>query len=237
MPDERRLTIQDLAARTGEPEEELRRWQSLGLLGGAPGSAFDERDVNRARLVRFVLDRGISVEDLARMAQREASLLDEIERTFPAGPAYTIEEACRRAGLDPETARRFWRAGDLGDEAWLVEDDVRVLRGIERLLSSGFPEDALLQVFRVYADTLDRAAEAGMRAFHFYVHQPARSGGGREGADIGRLASATDRMLEPTILYFFRKASAKAGREDLVMHVMEDAGLVARHDAAGGPVH
>ena len=51
------MKITDAARLIGEQAEELRRWQSLGLIGA--GDDLTEEDVERVRLVSFAVQRGV----------------------------------------------------------------------------------------------------------------------------------------------------------------------------------
>ena len=62
----------------------------------------------------------------------------------------------------------------------LYEADVQALKAIKVALDAGVPEEALLQLVRVYADALWRVAEAEVRLFHFYVHEPMSAQGAAE---------------------------------------------------------
>src|SRR5262245_27600215 len=53
----RTLTLDDVARLSDEPSEELSRWRRLGLVGAAGDETFQLRDVERARLVRLLLER------------------------------------------------------------------------------------------------------------------------------------------------------------------------------------
>ncbi|MEX1254315.1 MAG: adenylate cyclase regulatory domain-containing protein [Dehalococcoidia bacterium] len=231
------ITLAELSARTGESEEALREWQALGLIGAAGGESWRANDLYRARLVQLLLRRGISLDAIARAEARTAFLDNEVSRVFPwaADTALSLAEAAELAGLDIDVARRFWQAAGLGDESELDRADLAALRGVGQALSAGFPEAALLELFRVFADCLDRAAEAGQNAFHFYVHEPMRAAR----APIEHLRAATPvqeairPLIEPTILYFFRKGSAKAARDDMVMHVAEAVGLAQIRETPG----
>ena len=110
-----------------------------------------------------------------------------------------------------------------------------MVQGARRAIEAGFPEEALLQVFRVYADTLSRASEAGQWAFHFYVHHPLLT----EGLPQAELSERAEnvarytRTIEPVILYFFRKSQLRTHREDRVLHLAEAAGLVTPSNVPG----
>jgi adenylate cyclase len=85
--------------------------------------------------------------------------------------------------------------------------------------------DALLQLLRVYADNLERLAEAENRIFHDQVHEQFRTDGlsGRElmqaSAGIG---TALLGLVEPTLLYFHRRAWQRALQHDFLRHLTED---------------
>ena len=232
------LTLSELSARTGETEDELRKWQALGLIAAPGDERFVLDDVYRARLLQLLLRRGISLAVIAQTEQRSPFLASRLEGIFPTagGPTYSLPEAAQVAGIDVDTARRLWQAGGLGDPDELTEEDVAALRGARRFLTAGFPEEALLQVFRVFADCLDRAAEAGQRAFHFYIHEALRGSGTSAGDALFSEQGTSERirpLVEPSILYFFRKGDAKALRDDLVLHVAEDAGLIDAPETPG----
>jgi hypothetical protein len=103
-------------------------------------------------------------------------------------------------------------------------------------LAAGFPEEALTQMLHVYSDALERVAEAEARLFHFYVHGRLKSGGlsGSELVDTTRAAQERlTPLAEPAILYVRRKGVARAAREDAVLHLAEDAGLLAGAEFPG----
>ena len=237
MPDD--LTLDDLSARTGEAAEELRRWQSLGLLSARGGEAFRPEDVERVKLIQLFVRRGIDLDAIVRAEEQQPFLERRIEMLFPrgVGPTYSLAEAAEMASIDLDVARRFFKAGNLfHDGVGLEQEDVMALRGVKQVLDAGYPEEARLQVIRVYADTMERAAEAGQRAFHFYVHERMRAAG-MSPSEVREAVEAVSQhalaLAEPTVLYFFRKARVRAQREDFVMHVAEEAGLAGLPDVPG----
>jgi len=88
------------------------------------------------------------------------------------------------------------------------------------------PHDALLQLVHVFADAMDRLADAVVRTFHDYVHERFRAQGlkGREllkaTEDVGKPALE---LLEPSVLHYHRWAYRRANREDLLRHLAEEA--------------
>jgi adenylate cyclase len=88
------------------------------------------------------------------------------------------------------------------------------------------PEEATLQLVRVYRDALARIAEAEIRLFHFYVHEVLAASGlsGRalfEAADTRAAVLAP--MIGPALTYFHRLGFARAEREDILLHLSDDA--------------
>ena len=70
-----------------------------------------------------------------------------------------------RAGRADLERRRL-----LGGE--ITEEDVTLLRYIAAALQAGFPLVAFLQLVRVYGQALARIADAEVKLFHLYVHEP-----------------------------------------------------------------
>lgn len=229
MPDD--ITLDELSVRTGETAETLRGWRDLGLFT-TRGDAFLEQDILRAGVVRIVLRRGIELDVIAQL-QREYPFLDrEVERCFPRGvrQRYTIDEAVERAETDRELLERFARAGNLFDDDGLLDElDVRSLRTFCGMVGGGFPEEVLLQTFRVFADATDKAAQASLHAYHMYVHERHLASGLAPDVahDASRaLSQRSSASAEPALIYFFRKAQMRAVHDDVALHVLEDSGLL-----------
>lgn len=148
----------------------------------------------------------------------------------------SLADVAEHAGEDSSFVAQCEAAG-FGDASSLAtEEDVATLQGLAFALASGFPEDALLQMVRVYADALGRVADAESRLFHFYVHARLRAEGlsGRELTDSTHAASEELRaLMEPTILYFHGKALARSLEHDVVLHAAEESGLLPPSDVTG----
>ncbi|MEE8346678.1 MAG: adenylate cyclase regulatory domain-containing protein [Dehalococcoidia bacterium] len=232
------LSMEELSRWTGEPVERLGRWRSLGLLGSEGGDRFEHSDVERVRLIQLFLRRGIGLETIGRAASD--GLLDRFVELLSAGGAgtvYSLAEAAEILGMDLELLRRLWAASGFTEQGdTLMEADVEGMRLGKSAIEAGFPEEALLQLVRVYADALGRVAEAEARLFHFYVHDRLRA----QGLSGQQLVEATEAagvranpLMEPVILYYHRKGFERAVREDAAMHLAEEAGLRETTDVPG----
>jgi adenylate cyclase len=60
----------------------------------------------------------------------------------------------------------------MGLEGRLNEEDLRAMQHCADVLESGFPLVAFLQLVRVYAQSIRKVADAEVRLFHLYVHEP-----------------------------------------------------------------
>ena len=239
------LSLAELAGYIDETPERLREWHDRGLIGTPDRpDRFTHVDVERARLVRLFLRRGIDLDVVAR-SMREGVIHAQLGRyldiLFPGDgwPAQSLEQAAAAVGLDVALARRVVAAAVHGreiDAPSLGSDDIEALRAAAMAVKAGFPADALVEMLRVLADALARAAEAVIRLFHFHVHKPLEASGASE-AEIEALSTAAgERMnplLEPAILYFHRKGMARAMADDMVLHLLAEAGLAGEAEAPG----
>jgi class 3 adenylate cyclase len=235
-----RITLEELAKRTGEPLERLRRWHSLGLIGRAEGGAFSQEDVGRSRLIHDLLHYGISLDAIVEGCREPDSLfcffLDDSGRRL-ARPMYSLGEAVEAAGLETGTVRRLMEAAGMNDPAEMVDDeDLQFFAASKVALEAGYPEEALLQVLRVYADAMAKVAEVGARTSHFYLHRQVAAGHPGPGEALQKLEQAFHRiepLIEPALLYFYRRGAARAEWDEMLMHLEEEAGLAEKLEAPG----
>jgi class 3 adenylate cyclase len=231
--------LEEIAEQSGEDPSFVARCEAAGLLESSARSGYPLRDAGRVRLVRLLLRRGIEFEAVVRAEQEQGVLAHFVDDLYPAAswPAIPLEEAARRVSLDIDLVERVWEAAGLGEAGGLAnEADVATLQGLAVALASGFPEEALLQMLRVYADALGRVAEAESHLFHFYVHERLRGEGlsGRQLMDTTHAVGEELRaLMEPAILYFHGKGLAKSLEQDFVLHAAEESGLLPPPDVTG----
>jgi adenylate cyclase len=152
----------------------LRRWVDDGLVPLEHGE-WTRTSLAQARIVARLRARGHLIDEI-REATREGRLAyGYLEDLFPApASTHTLEEAAEATGLEPALVERIWTAVGFSalsvDE--ITDDDLRLLRHIAAALDAGFPLVAFLQLVRVYGQALARIADAEVRLFHLYVHEP-----------------------------------------------------------------
>ena len=226
-----KLSIDELARRTGESSERLQEWRALGLISEPQVESFRQSDVERVRLVRMFLDRGIALEAVVAWA-RTGEMDRHVRLLAPRGEVatYTVREGAERAGLSPDLVEHFWEAGGLGRSTdMLVVDDVAALDMIKKALDAGFPTDAIEQIARVSTDALGRVADTQARLFHFHVRRGLQARGLSGPAYTEAVWAASERLaplIEPLVAYCHRKALQQAVREVAVLELAEQSGVL-----------
>ena len=163
-PDLRRLAVDAEALGGGEGDPGPARALDRGRRGPGPGGRADAR----ARpLARGAAARG--PRRPARLRLRRGPAPGHRERAVTRAEAAERDRA--RGGAD--------RARDApARHADGARGDARPSRTSRRsstwreVLGAGFPLVALLQLVRVYAQSIRKIAEAEVRLFHLYVHEP-----------------------------------------------------------------
>ena len=112
---------------------------------------------------------------------REATADGQARLRLRRGPApgaraasTRVEEAAEETGLEPalDRADPDARSASAGRRSCSPSDDVQLLRYVAAVLAAGFPLVAFLQLVRVYGQALAQIADAEVRLFHLYVHEP-----------------------------------------------------------------
>jgi len=168
------ISLNEAARRAGVSPATLRRWAEEKVI-----PVKDDRWTNataaQARVVARMRERGHSLKSLKRAVRDGRLAFGFVEELFPSTErTIGVEEAAERTGLEPELIERLMAllGTPTSREGILTEQDVEALDDLRRVLQSGFPLVALLQLVRVYAQSLRKIAEAEVRLFHLFVHEP-----------------------------------------------------------------
>ena len=169
------LTLTDVARALSVSPPTLRRWVADGIVPLRDG-AWTPAALAQARIVARMRQRGYSLEQL-RVAAKEGRLAyGYLEDLFPAAEAagHDVEAAARETGLEPELIRRIWSAAGFPAASLehLSEDDLALLQRFAAVLDAGLPLVAFLQLVRVYGQALAQIADAEVKLFHLFVHEP-----------------------------------------------------------------
>jgi adenylate cyclase len=170
-------SLREAAAKAGVSAATLRRWARDGLIPQYDGDrSWSPSAVSHARIVARLRDRGHSLEEIRRATEEGRLAFGYIEELFPSvdDRVYTIRQAARETGLEPALVERVMAAlgMNLAQAASLSSEDVQLLRYVAAVLDAGLPLVAMLQLVRVYGQAMAQVADAEVRLFHLYVHEP-----------------------------------------------------------------
>ncbi len=227
MADER-ISLTEAARRSGVPQSTLKRWAEEKIVP-VKGGRWTPAAAAQARVVARMRERGYSLEDL-REAGREGRLAFAFaEDLFVEDEGeLTVESIARETGMEVELIERILTMmGTPGvGQANLTPADAMALRICGEVLEAGFPLVAFLQLVRVYVQSLRRIAEAEVRLFHLYVHEPLIRDGVPElqmAEAMGNLAAEIMPLAAPLTEYLHNRYLRYYIEQDVVGH-METTG-------------
>ena len=194
------LSLQEVAERTGVSPATLRRWTREGLIPQLDGNGvWSPAAVGHARIVAMLREKGHSLAEIRRATEEGRLAFGYIEELFPPvdDGAYTIKEAAKETGLEPGLVKRVVTA--LGMNPSQVEtlsgEEVQLLRYVAAVLEAGLPLVAMLQLVRVYSQAMAQVADAEVRLFHLYVHEPLMRSGASGGEMSDEMLALTRELL------------------------------------------
>jgi adenylate cyclase len=167
------LTLSEVAQQVHVSADTLRRWVRDGIV--PLDDHWTPAAVAHARIVARLRERGYSLGALRDAARSGRLAYGYLEDLFPP-PARTrtLAEAADESGLEPALIERIWTAAGFPSDSieQIGEEDLQLLRYMAAVLDAGFPLVAFLQLVRVYGQALAQIADAEVKLFHLYVHEP-----------------------------------------------------------------
>ena len=229
-PEDGTIPIGEAARRSGVPETTLKRWASQRVLQLQDGR-WTPAAAAQARIVARMRDRGHSLHAI-RGAVRDGRLaFGSVEDLLPGSASlHSRAEAAEVVGLEEELVERIMAllGTPMAFADRVSDDDLAALEQMAGVLRNGFPLIALLQLVRVYAQSLRKIAETEVRLFHLFVHEPMI----RDGVPAIEMAEQMEGMageLIPTVAPIMEYIHARYLRfymeQDVVGHMEADLPL------------
>ena len=222
-----RLTLKQVAGRAGVSPGTIRRWVKEGLVPQYEG-VWTSAAASHVRIVARLRERGHSVQRIREASQSGKLAFGYIDELLPSTEArYTLREASREIDLDPALIERL--VGAMGLNALSTDEisevDLQVLRYGAEVLAAGLPLPALLQIVRVYGQAMAQVADAEVRLFHLYLHEPLM----RDGVPGIEVAQAMEGMTRemlpfavPFINYLHGRMLGHFVEQDVIGHIESD---------------
>ena len=225
---DQRISLSEAARRSGVPASTLKRWAEEKIVPVRRGR-WTVAAAAQARVVARMRERGYSLEDL-KSAGREGRLAFGFTEELFSGTeaAYTVDQVAAETGLEPELVERILVILGTPKERLhdLTAEDAAALRHCARVLAAGFPLVAFLQLVRVYAQSMRRIADAEVRLFHLYVHEPLIRDAVPElemAEEMGELAADILPLATPLTEYLHQRYLRFFVEQDVVGHMEADS--------------
>jgi adenylate cyclase len=223
-----RISLSEAAERSGVPASTLKRWAEENVVPVRRGR-WTVAAAAQARVVARMRERGYSLDDLKEAGREGRLAFGFAEELFAEGEGeVTVEAIAGETGLEVELIQRIlaMMGTPVGMQPNLTRDDAIAIRLCAEVLAAGLPLVAFLQLVRVYVQSLRRIAEAEVRLFHLYVHEPLIRDGVPElqmAEAMGNLAAEVMPLAAPLTEYLHNRYLRYYIEQDVVGH-METGG-------------
>jgi adenylate cyclase len=223
------LTLVQVAARAGVSPATVRRWVQMGLVPGYEGR-WTPASTAYVRVVARLRARGHALTDIKRASDSGQLATGPLENLLSSGgPRYSLREASRRSGLDPELIKRIYATMGLSAASLetITEEDVQMMRYAAGVLAAGIPLPAFLQLMRIYGQVIAQIADAEVRLVHLYVHEPLMRAGVPSVEIAEEMEGLTREALPfaaPFMNYLHGRLLAHFVEQDMIGHMEVDLG-------------
>ena len=223
MADER-ISLNEAARRSGVPASTLKRWAAERIVPVRRGR-WTATAAAQARIVARMRERGYSLDDLKEAGREGRLAFGFAEELFAEDASeVTVEMIAAETGLEVELIERIltMMGTPVGQQRNLTAADGVAIRLCAQVLAAGFPLVAFLQLVRVYVQSLRRIAEAEVRLFHLYVHEPLIRDGVPElqmAEAMGDLAAEIMPLAAPLTEYLHNRYLRFYIEQDVVGHM------------------
>lgn len=168
------MTLAEAADRVGVKPATLQRWVKRGVIPAYEGE-WTPSAVGTARVVARMRERGHSLSEIETATKEGRLAFGFLDDLFPTvQERISLRDAARETGLEKSLVERLISGLGLSPEHAdsVTDDDLQLLGYVAAVLEAGFPLVALLQLVRVYSQAMAQIADAEVRLFHLYVHEP-----------------------------------------------------------------
>ncbi|MGA7398308.1 MAG: adenylate cyclase regulatory domain-containing protein [Solirubrobacterales bacterium] len=229
MSGEQRISLNEAARRAGVSPATLTRWADEKVVPVRKGK-WTAAAAAQARVVARMRERGHSLEEL-KQAGRDGKLAFGFSEEFFAdkGEGVSISDAAASTGMSEDLIERIMvvLGTPAGRERYLTETDVDALSKLASVADAGLPIEAVLQLVRVYAQAVRRIADAEVRLFHLFVHEPMmRDGLGalEISEQMGSLVEMVSPTTQPLFEYLHDRYVRYFIEQDVVGHMEDEFG-------------
>jgi adenylate cyclase len=221
------ITLAQVAARAGVSAGTVRRWVREGLVPQYEGE-WTPAAASHVRIVARLRERGHTVEQIREASQSGRLAFGFIDELLPTSDGhFTLSDAVRATGMKAAEIERIVAAMGLSVLSLdsISDEDMELLRYVSAILGAGLPMPAFLQLTRVYAQAMAQIADAEVRLFHLYVHEPLMRDGvpGLEMTEeMEALVGEMLPFVSPIMNYLHARFLAHFVEQDVIGHIESD---------------
>jgi adenylate cyclase len=237
-----RLSMRELAERSGVNLQRLRQLINLGILSPDAAGRFQPADIQRVRIIQAMDGAGIAPAQIGQLIATGAYSLGWAQVLFPDPTPQvttTLQQAAVESGLPRSLIAGLYAAWELArpePEQPLRADDAELLRlAVLGYLAFGRDKTVTLGIARQLGESLRRLAESQIRLFRTRIQEPLAAADPSERrvrADaITAAAAPLLPALERTVLLLYRRYLEHYVIESIVLNTetsLEQAGLGQR---------
>lgn len=221
------LSIEHVAKRAEVSVVTVRRWVKDGLVPQYEGR-WTPAAASHVRLVARLRRRGHKLEEIRDASQSGKLAFGYLEELLPSSDGtYTLADAARITRMKPELIERVFAAmgiGALSPDSF-TQQDIEMLGYMSDILAVGLPLPAIMQLARVYGQSIAQIADAEVRLFHLYVHEPLMRSGVPGSEMAQEMESMTRELLPfiaPLMTYLHGRLLSHFVEQDVIGHLESD---------------
>ena len=228
---EETISLNEAARLVGVSPSTLKRWAEAKVIPVKDGQ-WTTAAAAQARVVARMRERGHSLEELRRAVRDGRLAFGYVEDLLPGARERPVRRD-EAAGADRARGGADRAGDDPARDADRARGDAQragrrsAIEDMAEVLGAGFPLVALLQLVRVYAQSIRKIAEAEVRLFHLYVHEPLI----RQGVDALEMAEEMEGLARdllpltsPLMEYIHQRYLRFYIEQDVVGHMEADFG-------------
>ncbi|HYZ91687.1 MAG TPA: adenylate cyclase regulatory domain-containing protein, partial [Actinomycetota bacterium] len=193
----RPLTSAQLAQFAEIGEDRIDEYRSRGLIDPDRDGEMDDWDVLRLRILMHYESLGRSMDEIEKAIRDGSTSVIYSDLLWGDADAFVVpEQIAEELGVPLEDIEALLRA--IGLTGSIPRSDLKFFEMMKSLVDGGLPMKLLLEVARVYGDSLRRLAQTEVRMIRDVVAEPGRSSLLKDRAQSERL-QAVQEVLEPVL--------------------------------------
>jgi class 3 adenylate cyclase len=212
----RPLTSAQLAQLAEISEEQIEEYRARKLIDLDEDGEMDELDILRLRLLMHYRSLEMSTDDIEAAIRDSSPAILYSDLLWGGSDEHlSPEEVAEQIGLPLEDVEALLRA--IGLTGALPRTDLTFLETMKALVDGGLPMKIILDVARVYGDSMRRIAQTEVRVIRDFVEEPGRSTLLKERSQAERLQAVQEVLgpiLEPLLLTIHRRHLMRASVQE-----------------------